>query len=132
MLAALPEVGKCVNLEELRRLDRLSLDDFEKERMQMADDARGQTNFLFKIVTAKDEIVVGLAGEDIRKIGGADVTAIGQALARSGELTLMRFAVRKAPDGELEQAPLHRVSILAHDSLRIEPYPTPLRIVPIA
>lgn len=90
-----------------------------------------QKNSLFKIVTLRDEIIVGLADADVEAIGGADVTAIGRALAQSGALTLMRFSVRKAADGELEQAPLHRISILAHDSFRVEPYPTPLRVIPI-
>jgi hypothetical protein len=98
----------------------------------MMPDGLSRKNSLFKIITVRDEIIVGLAEEDARAIHGDDVTAIGRALAASGELTLMRFAVRKADDGELEQAPLHRVSILAHDTLRVEPYPTPLRIVPIA
>lgn len=89
-------------------------------------------NSLFKIVTVRDEIVVGLTDADVATIKGNDVTAIGRAVAEGGELTLMRFAVRKAADGELEQAPLHRVSVLAHDTLRIEPYPTPLRIVAIS
>jgi len=88
-------------------------------------------NSLFKIVTVRDEIVVGRANADVLAIGGDDVTSIGRALAEKRELTLMRFAVRKATDGELEQAPLHRVSILAHDTLRVEPYQTPLRIVSI-
>jgi len=88
-------------------------------------------NSLFKIVTIRDEIVVGLADADVLAIDGDDVTAIGRALAEKRELTLMRFAVRKAADGELEQAPLHPVSILAHDTLRVEPYQTPLRIVSV-
>jgi len=85
---------------------------------------------LFKIVTVRDEIVVGLTTADIAAFGGNDVTVIGEALAVEGALTLLQYAVRKAADGELEQAPLRRISILGHDSLRIEPYLTPLRIVP--
>lgn len=84
---------------------------------------------LFKIVTVKDEIVVGLSPQDVATIGGNDVTAIGRALKDKGEVTLWKYAVRKAPDGQLEQAPTARVSILGHDSLRVEPYATPLKIV---
>jgi len=96
----------------------------------MAEDL-SRKNSLFKIITVRDEIVVGLADADVLAIGGDDVAAIGRALVEKRELTLMRFAVRKAADGELEQAPLHRVSILSHDTLRVEPYQTPLRIVSI-
>lgn len=82
---------------------------------------------LFKIVTVRDDIVVGVTPQDAAVIGGADATALGRAL-KSGEVTLWQYAVRKAPDGALEQAPLKRVSILGHDSLRVEPYATPLRV----
>ena len=86
---------------------------------------------LFKIVTVKDEVVVALSAEEIKKLGGNDVTHIGQALKSQGELTLWQYAVRKGKDGELEQAPRQRVSLLGHDSLRVEPYASPLRVVPV-
>lgn len=86
---------------------------------------------LFKIVTVKDEIVVGLTASEIAELGGGDVSAIGKALAANGELSLWQFAVRKAADGSLEEAPLRRVSILGHESLRIEAYATPLRVLPV-
>ncbi|AMJ63750.1 hypothetical protein AXW83_16950 [Bosea sp. PAMC 26642] len=85
---------------------------------------------LFKIVTVKDEIVVGLAPSDVGELKGNDASAIGKALVTRGELSLWQFAVRKGKDGELEQAPLRRVSILRHDSIRVEPYTTPLKVVP--
>ena len=86
---------------------------------------------LFKIVTVKDEVVVALSAEEIKKLGGNDVTHIGQALKTQGELTLWQYAVRKGKDGELEQAPRQRVSVLGHDSLRVEPYASPLRVLPV-
>lgn len=88
-----------------------------------------ETTPLFKIVTVKDEIVVGLSPQDAAAIGGSDVTAIGRALKAKGEVTLWRYAVRKGADGALEQAPVARVSILSNDSLRVEPYTTPLKII---
>jgi hypothetical protein len=39
--------------------------------------------------------------------------------------------VRKATDGELEQAPHSKISIQAQGVLRIEPYRTPLRVMPL-
>ena len=86
---------------------------------------------LFKIVTVKDEIVVALSADEIKKLGGNDATHIGQALKANGELTLWQYAVRKGNDGELEQAPRQRVSLLGHDSLRVEPYASPLRVLPV-
>lgn len=86
---------------------------------------------LFRIVTVKDEIIVGLSASEMRELGGSDARAIGKALVANGELALWQFAVRKAADGSLEETPLRRVSILGHESLRIEPYATPLRVLPV-
>jgi hypothetical protein len=38
--------------------------------------------------------------------------------------------VRHAPNGELEQAPLRKIGLLANSSLRVEPYTSPLKVVP--
>ena len=91
-----------------------------------------QAVLLFKIVTARDDIVIGLSPAQLAALGGSDVGAVGQALSRDGALTAWQFAVRRRDDGTLEQAPLRQVSILGHDSIRVEPYSTPLPIVPIA
>nr|WP_086017087.1 hypothetical protein [Xanthobacter autotrophicus] len=95
----------------------------------MASAAAEQAVSLFKIITVRDEIVVGVGPQDAAALGGSDVTAVGRALKGGGELTVWQYAVRKAPDGELEQAPLRRISIIGNDSLRVEPYATPLRVV---
>ena len=90
-----------------------------------------QAILLFKIVTARDEIVIGFSPAQLAALGGRDVEAVGRALSR-GALTAWQFAVRRRDDGVLEQAPLRQVSILGHDSIRVEPYTTPLPIQPIA
>lgn len=82
---------------------------------------------LFTIVTDKDETVVALTAEDAAL--AADAAAISKALTERGSLTVWRYAVRKAADGELEQAPLNKISVQAQGVLRIEPYRTPLRVV---
>ena len=84
---------------------------------------------LFKIVTPRDEIVIGFSPAQLAALGGSEVGAIGQALAR-GALTAWQFVVRRRDDGALEQAPLRQVSILGHDSIRVEPYTTPLPVLP--
>ncbi len=86
---------------------------------------------LFNVVTVRDEIIIGLTGKDLSALGGDDAGFLGRALKANGELTAWQFAVRKGADGELEQTPLRLISIFEHDSLRIEPYATPLRIAPI-
>ncbi len=89
--------------------------------------AAEQPTKLFSIVTAKDEIVVGLTRDDGAM--ASDVGEIGKALRQRGSMSFWRYAVRKGKDGELEQAPLAKISVLANDSLRIEPYATPLRVL---
>jgi hypothetical protein len=85
---------------------------------------------LFKIVTVKDEVVVGLSATELDQFGGRDAGAIARTLLAKGTLTLWQYATRKAPNGDLEQAPLRKIALIAHDSLRVEPYPTPLKVLP--
>jgi hypothetical protein len=85
---------------------------------------------LFKIITVKDEIVIGLTPDELGKLGGQDAGAIAKALVSKGEMTVWQYAVRKNATGDLEQAPLRQVGLLANSSLRIEPYATPLKVLP--
>ena len=85
---------------------------------------------LFKIITVKDEIVIGLTPDELGKLGGEDAGAIAKALVSKGEMTVWQYAVRKNATGDLEQAPLRQVGLLANSSLRIEPYATPLKVLP--
>ncbi len=89
--------------------------------------AAEQPQKLFSIVTVKDQIVVGLTRDDGAM--ATDVGEIGKALRSRGSMSFWRYAVRKGKDGELEHAPLAKISVLANDSLRIEPYATPLRVI---
>lgn len=92
--------------------------------------AQGSGVQLFKIVSAKDEIVVGLSTEELAALGGSDAPALARALKEKGTLGLWQYATRKAASGELEQAPLRKIGVLAQDSLRVEPYKTPLKVLP--
>lgn len=92
----------------------------------LADD----TVSLFKVVTAKDEIVIGLTGDELKQMDG-NAGGIAKALVARGSLSVWRYAVRKAPTGDLEQAPLHKIGLISTESLRVEPYATPLKVAPI-
>jgi hypothetical protein len=89
----------------------------------------GETS-LFKVISVKDDIVIGLSGAELDQLGGRDAGAIARALAAKGTLTVWQYAVRKAQNGDLEQAPLHKIGLIAHDSLRVEPYKSPLKVLP--
>jgi len=84
---------------------------------------------LFKIVSVKDEIVIGLSADELAALGGNDAGAVAKALAAKGTLTVWQYAVRKAQNGDLEQAPRQKIGLIAHDSLRVEPYTTPLKVI---
>jgi hypothetical protein len=98
--------------------------------------ALGETQMpvsLFKVVTAKDEVIIGLNSHELRALGGpekAPTGIIASALASKKELTVWQYAVRKADNGDLQVAPVHLIGLLAHDSLRVEPYPSKLAILP--
>jgi hypothetical protein len=84
---------------------------------------------LFKIVTVKDEIVIGLNADELDHLGGRDAGAVARGLVTKGEMTAWQYGVRRGPNGDLQQAPLHKIGLLAHSSLRVEPYTTPYSIV---
>jgi hypothetical protein len=84
---------------------------------------------LFKIVTVKDEIVIGFSADELKELGG-DAGGIARTLAAKGTMTVWQYATRKGASGDLEQAPLRKIGLLAHDSLRVEPYATPLKVLP--
>jgi hypothetical protein len=85
---------------------------------------------LFKVITARDEIVIGLADDELKAMDG-NAGGVAKALVSKGSLSVWQYAVRKAAAGDLEQAPLHKIGLISTESLRIEPYATPLKVVPI-
>jgi hypothetical protein len=87
---------------------------------------------LFKMITAKDEVMIGLSDEELRSFGPRpDVDNLAEHLVSAGQITAWQYAVKKAADGALVQAPLRRIAVLKSDTLRIEPYnPAPLKVLP--
>jgi hypothetical protein len=85
---------------------------------------------LFKVVTIKDEIIIGLSADDLKALGGTDASAIAHALAQKGDLTVWQYNVHRGPNGELQQAPTAKIGLLANSSLRVEPYTTPYAVLP--
>jgi hypothetical protein len=85
---------------------------------------------LFKIITVKDEIVIGLTADELKALGGNDAGAVARALAEKGNLTAWQYNVHRGANGELQQAPTAKIGLIANSSLRVEPYTTPYAIVP--
>ena len=84
---------------------------------------------LFKVITSRDEIVIGLPEDELARMEGS-AGGIAKALVAKGSLSVWQYAVRKAANGDLEQAPLRKVALIAHDSLRVEPLSSPLKVLP--
>ena len=85
---------------------------------------------LFKVVTVKDEIIIGLSADELKALGGSDASAVAHALAQKGDLTVWQYNVHRGPNGELQQAPTAKIGLLANSSLRVEPYTTPYAVLP--
>lgn len=85
---------------------------------------------LFKVVTVKDEIIIGLSTDELRDLGGSDASAVAHALAQKGDLTVWQYNVHRGPNGELQQAPSAKIGLLANSSLRVEPYTTSYAVLP--
>ncbi|GLH77526.1 hypothetical protein SSBR45G_24340 [Bradyrhizobium sp. SSBR45G] len=93
----------------------------------MAEDGR---TALFKIVTVKDEIVIGLSSDELAAIGGSDASAVAHALAQKGDLTAWQYNVHRGANGELQMTPSAKIGLLAHASVRVEPYSTSYAVTP--
>lgn len=85
---------------------------------------------LFKVVSVKDDVTIGLSADEMSALGGNDAGAVAKALAAKGTLTVWQYAVRKGQSGDLEQAPRAKIGLIAHDSLRVEPLASPLKVIP--
>ena len=87
-----------------------------------------QAETLFKIITVKDDITVGLNDAELKDMGG-DADGIAKAIAAKGSVTLWQYAVSKQ-GSESVVAPRAKVGILATQSLRVEPYKQPFKVLP--
>jgi hypothetical protein len=85
---------------------------------------------LFKVVTVKDEIVIGLSTDELKAAGGTDAGAVAHALAQKGDMTVWQYNVHRGANGEMQFAPTAKIGLIASSSLRVEPYTTPYVVVP--
>ncbi len=85
---------------------------------------------LFKVVTSKDEIIIGLTADELKALGGTDASAVAHALAQKGDMAVWQYNVHRGANGELQESPTARIGLIANSSLRVEPYSTTYAIVP--
>ena len=85
---------------------------------------------LFTVVSAKDEIVIGLTETDVPALASrAPVSAIAGMLASDGRLTAWRYGPSRGEDGVIRQVPIYRVAIFAAGTIRLEPYASDQEVV---
>lgn len=60
---------------------------------------------LFKVITAKDEIVIGIGEAELARMEGRNAGGVAKALVAKGSMSVWQYAVRKSAAGDLEQAP---------------------------
>lgn len=78
---------------------------------------------LFKVVSPRDEILVGLTEPELAALQGASpAEALARTIAADGQMTLWQYSVRRGEAGQLVMAPLAKVSLMAAGIVRIEPY----------
>jgi hypothetical protein len=83
---------------------------------------------LLKIITVKDEVIVGLNDAELKDLGG-DAGGIAKAIHAKGSLTVWQYAVTQK-DGARMVAPRAKIGLLANTSLRVEPYTQPFKVLP--
>lgn len=86
---------------------------------------------LFKVVSPRDEVIVGADAAMLGAGSGPAVERLAAQLTAKGQLTLWQYASHKDAGGALVQAPLKQIVVFKNDALRIEPYATPLPIQPL-
>ena len=78
---------------------------------------------LFKVVSAKDELVIGIARDELAAMGGgAPVEAIARQIAKAGHMAVWNYAPRRDAQGAARLTPVQRVVIFANGIVRIEPH----------
>ncbi len=123
--------NETMSQQSIRRLFAIALTGLILETPLMQTAFAADKVSLFKVITTRDEIVIGLSGAELSQMEGNDAGAIAKMLVGKGTLSVWQYAVRHGRSGDLEQAPLRKVALIANDSLRIEPYSSPLKVVPI-
>jgi hypothetical protein len=94
--------------------------------------APAATIALFKVVTVRDEVVIGLSDAALAQLDSKDAGGVAKSLVSKGSISVWQYASRKNASGDLEQAPLQKIALFLSGAVRIEPFTTPLKIVSYA
>ena len=120
-------IGKVTRAQALRifSFSALAAATFLPATAAFADDAVK----LFKIVSPKDEIIIGVLERDLATVPDrGDLARFTSKFKAAGQIEVWRYAVKKASNGDLVQDPAMRVMLVWSEVLRIEPYASPLKV----
>lgn len=78
---------------------------------------------LFKVVTTKDDVVIGVTADELQALGqGAEIEVVAKALDSRKFLVAWQYAPGRGPDGSAKELPIRRIAVFAGGLVRIEPY----------
>lgn len=83
---------------------------------------------LFKVVSPRDEIVIGIEAVQLGGGSGPEVQRFATLVQDKSPLTVWQYASQKDAGGALVQAPIRQVALFRNELVRIEPYSTPLPV----
>lgn len=88
---------------------------------------------LFKVVSAKDDMVVGLTQDELAKFGpGVPLEVFAAELQRRGQMAVWQYASTRGAQGDLVMSPVQRIIVIYPGTARIEPYRSALKVIPPA
>jgi hypothetical protein len=93
--------------------------------------AQAPAVMLFRIVSPRDEIIIGLTPAELAAMGsGPEAERIARKLAADGQVGAWRYVVGRAADGATRYGATGRIAIMKQDTYRIEPYRAALPVAP--
>ena len=115
---------RCLRLPSTRLLLAIGLAGLIMECIVIQPAFAADKVSLFKVITSKDEIVIGLTDNELAQFEGNNAGGIAKMLVAKGSMSVWQYAVRKASTGDLEQAPLRqaradRQRVAARRTLRL-------------
>jgi len=88
---------------------------------------------LFKVVNAKDDLIVGLTADELARFGpGIPLEIFAAELQRRGQMAVWQYASTRGPQGDLVMSPVQRIVVIYPGTARIEPYRSALKVMPPA
>lgn len=91
--------------------------------LQQAAAQEGAKVHLLNVVSARDEVVIGLTEGEVPALAArSPVGVVADLLATEGRLSAWRYAPTRGEDGVIRLMPIYRVAIFAAGTIRLEPY----------